>query len=116
MDPKVVAHYGGDVTLANVQPRKRERYLRRYGAAPAAGTAAVAGPAAEAPVAPVVDAAAAHRCPECGYVYEAAAGDPREGFPPGTPWEAIPDGWTCPDCGVEDKRSFVPVVGAAAGA
>jgi alkane 1-monooxygenase len=30
MDPRVVAHYGGDVTRANIHPRKRERYLRRY--------------------------------------------------------------------------------------
>ena len=30
MDPKVVAHYDGDVTLANVAPRQRERYLARY--------------------------------------------------------------------------------------
>jgi alkane 1-monooxygenase len=30
MDPRVVAHYGGDVTLANVQPSKREAYLTRY--------------------------------------------------------------------------------------
>jgi alkane 1-monooxygenase len=34
MDPKVLAHYGGDVTLANLHPRTRERYLARYGAAP----------------------------------------------------------------------------------
>ncbi len=25
MDPRVLAHYGGDVTRANIQPRKRER-------------------------------------------------------------------------------------------
>ena len=31
MDPRVVAHYGGDVTRANIHPRKRERYLARYG-------------------------------------------------------------------------------------
>jgi alkane 1-monooxygenase len=30
MDPKVIAHYDGDVTLANLHPRKRERYLARY--------------------------------------------------------------------------------------
>jgi alkane 1-monooxygenase len=33
MDPKVLAHYGGDVTKANILPRKRERMLARYGAA-----------------------------------------------------------------------------------
>lgn len=32
MDPKVVAHYGGDVTRANILPRKRARILARYGA------------------------------------------------------------------------------------
>ena len=30
MDRKVVAHYDGDVTLANIHPRRRERYLARY--------------------------------------------------------------------------------------
>ena len=33
MDPRVVAHYGGDVTRANIAPRARDRYLRRYAAA-----------------------------------------------------------------------------------
>jgi alkane 1-monooxygenase len=33
MDPRVLAHYGGDVTRANVLPSKREELLRRYGAA-----------------------------------------------------------------------------------
>ena len=30
MDPRVVAHYRGDVTRANIHPRKRDRYLARY--------------------------------------------------------------------------------------
>jgi len=30
MDKRVVAHYDGDVTLANIQPSKRERYLAAY--------------------------------------------------------------------------------------
>jgi alkane 1-monooxygenase len=33
MDPKVLAHYDGDATRANLHPRKRERYLARHGAA-----------------------------------------------------------------------------------
>ncbi|MEU4213239.1 alkane 1-monooxygenase [Streptomyces sp. NPDC026206] len=33
MDPKVVAHYGGDVTLANIHPPARARLLARYGGA-----------------------------------------------------------------------------------
>jgi alkane 1-monooxygenase len=30
MDPRVLAHYGGDVTLANLHPPKRAAYLARY--------------------------------------------------------------------------------------
>ena len=33
MDPRLIAHYDGDVTSANIQPRKRGRMLARYGAA-----------------------------------------------------------------------------------
>ena len=32
MDKRVVAHYGGDVTLANISPRARKRLLKKYGA------------------------------------------------------------------------------------
>ncbi len=31
MDKRVLAHYGGDVTLANIHPRKASKILRRYG-------------------------------------------------------------------------------------
>jgi rubredoxin len=50
-----------------------------------------------------------YRCPGCGYVYDEAAGDPREGFAPGTSWKAVPDDWTCPDCAVQEKVDFVRV-------
>ncbi|OBG47415.1 alkane 1-monooxygenase [Mycobacterium alsense] len=33
MDRRVLAHYDGDITRVNLQPRKRERLLARYGAA-----------------------------------------------------------------------------------
>ena len=33
MDHRVLAHYDGDVTQVNVQPRLREKVLARYGAA-----------------------------------------------------------------------------------
>ncbi len=33
MDPKVLDHYDGDVTRANILPRKREKILARYGTA-----------------------------------------------------------------------------------
>jgi alkane 1-monooxygenase len=33
MDDRVLAHYGGDITRVNVQPRLRRKVLARYGAA-----------------------------------------------------------------------------------
>jgi len=33
MDPRLLAHYEGDVTRANIQPRKRRQVLARYGVA-----------------------------------------------------------------------------------
>jgi rubredoxin len=38
-------------------------------------------------------------CLVCGYVYDPAEGDPDNGVEPGTPFEALPDDWICPDCG-----------------
>ncbi len=49
---------------------------------------------------------ASYQCPVCEYVYDEAKGDAREGFPAGTPWEKIPDDWTCPDCAVREKLDF----------
>ncbi|EHN10805.1 Alkane-1 monooxygenase [Patulibacter medicamentivorans] len=37
MDHRVIEHYGGDVTLANIQPRKRAKVLRKYGGTPTPG-------------------------------------------------------------------------------
>jgi rubredoxin len=48
----------------------------------------------------------AYRCPVCDYVYDEKFGAPREGFPAGTPWSAVPDDWCCPDCGVREKLDF----------
>lgn len=36
MDSRLLAHYGGDISQANLQPRKRDRILARYGLAAAA--------------------------------------------------------------------------------
>ncbi|MEU6583226.1 alkane 1-monooxygenase [Nocardia sp. NPDC046763] len=36
MDPRLLAHYAGDVSRANIQPRKRERILAEYDEYPAA--------------------------------------------------------------------------------
>jgi rubredoxin len=39
-------------------------------------------------------------CTACGYVYDPAAGDPENGIAPGTAFEALPEDWVCPQCGV----------------
>jgi CRP/FNR family cyclic AMP-dependent transcriptional regulator len=39
------------------------------------------------------------KCTVCDYVYIPEFGDPERGIPPGTPFEDLPDSWTCPDCG-----------------
>jgi rubredoxin len=38
-------------------------------------------------------------CTVCGYVYDPEEGDPDNGVATGTPFEGIPDDWTCPVCG-----------------
>jgi rubredoxin len=38
-------------------------------------------------------------CP-CGYEYDPSLGDPDSGIAPGTPWEAVPEDWVCPICGL----------------
>ena len=47
-------------------------------------------------------------CNVCGYVYDPAVGDPEHGIPAGTPFEQIPDDWSCPLCGVT-KADFSPM-------
>jgi len=39
-------------------------------------------------------------CTVCGYVYDPQEGDPDSGIEPGTAFEAIPEDWVCPLCGV----------------
>jgi len=41
-----------------------------------------------------------YECP-CGYVYDPAAGDPDNGIAPDTPFDNLPEDWTCPVCGLE---------------
>jgi rubredoxin len=40
------------------------------------------------------------RCTICNYVYDPAEGDKENGVAPGTPFEDLPDGWVCPQCGM----------------
>jgi len=106
MYPRVVNPFGGDVSLANISPRKRMAYLERYGA-----TSPVEQGEERARVDSendTGDEVLAVRCPGCSYSYEVAAGDEHEGFAAGTAWADIPADWCCPDCGVRDKADFVP--------
>ncbi|GEE01606.1 alkane 1-monooxygenase [Gordonia spumicola] len=107
MDKRVIEHYDGDLTRANLQPGKEAKLLARYGQAARAQAPAAAQDTAVA----VLDrpAATAYRCPNCEYVYREADGAPREGYAPGTPWASVPDDWNCPDCGVRDKIDFLPI-------
>ncbi len=114
MDHRVVAHFDGDITRANIQPSKRDKVLVAY-------PRATAAPAPSESARPLVGVALAsasdgspvgsrrHLCPTCGYTYDEESGDQREGFPPGTAWRDVPDTWCCPDCGVRDKVDFVPI-------
>ena len=46
-----------------------------------------------------------YKCPECGYVYDPAVGDPEHGVPVGTAFDDIVAEWVCPECGA-DKDAF----------
>ena len=127
MDPRVVAHFDGDVTRANIQPRKRAKVLAQYAEpaprpAPAPDDQGVdaaapgrpdAGPGAGSAARSGAEEVLAAACPGCDFVYEVEAGCEHEGFAAGTAWSEIPDDWCCPDCGVREKVDFVPLRPAA---
>ena len=46
-----------------------------------------------------------YRCTVCDYIYDPKVGDPAAGIKAGTAFEALPDDWVCPECGV-DKSMF----------
>ena len=50
-----------------------------------------------------------YECEGCGYVFDEASGEPKEGFPAGTQWSEIPAEWPCPDCAVREKPDFVKI-------
>lgn len=113
MDPRVLAHFDGDLSRANLSPRKRDKILAKY--PPPAATAAADGrEAPSARTATAGDEVLAARCPGCGYTYRVEEGNELEGFAAGTAWADVPDDWCCPDCGVRDKVDFVPLTEAVA--
>lgn len=51
-----------------------------------------------------------YRCTVCDHVYDPALGDPDSGIAPGTPFEKLPEDWSCPDCGAT-KADFEEMAG-----
>ncbi len=49
-----------------------------------------------------------YRCIVCGYIYDPAVGDPAGAIKPGTPFDALPEDWVCPECGAT-KDNFEKV-------
>lgn len=41
-----------------------------------------------------------YKCTVCSYIYDPAKGDPDAGVKPGTTFDALPEDWVCPECGV----------------
>src|SRR5690606_17944455 len=62
MDPRVLAHFDGDMSRANLSPRKREKILARYSPAAVAPPPPVPGPRVETLPGAVPEVLAA-RCP-----------------------------------------------------
>ncbi len=48
-----------------------------------------------------------YKCTICDWVYDPYVGDPEHNIPPGTPFEDLPEDWTCPLCLV-GKEDFEP--------
>jgi rubredoxin len=49
-----------------------------------------------------------YRCTICGYIYDPEQGDDSQSVQSGTPFEKLPDDWTCPLCGAT-KDQFEPI-------
>jgi len=48
--------------------------------------------------------------PSCGYVYNPDRGDRKGKIEKNTPFDELPEDWTCPSCGLP-KRMFKPMAG-----
>lgn len=48
-----------------------------------------------------------YKCILCGWIYDPEKGDPDNDIKPGTPFDKLPEDWTCPECGAT-KEDFEP--------
>ena len=46
-------------------------------------------------------------CLECHWIFDLKKGDPKNGIPAGTPWDAVPDTWRCPECKIFKAKKGV---------
>ncbi|MDR3418780.1 MAG: fatty acid desaturase [Nevskia sp.] len=109
MDPRVAAHYRGDLSKAHLHAPRREQLLARWSVqkdAPAEAGNDTVQAAADAPAV----TASRFACPNCDYVYDQSLGCAHEGYPAGTPWADIPASWPCPQCAVREKVDFRPIL------
>jgi alkane 1-monooxygenase len=104
MDPRVLRHFDGDLTRANLSPRKRDKILTKYGVAQTTSTKSpgTAGGVAGKPerTSRGLAAAAATAVSEDGAARPTRRPSP-EGFP-ATPNGSAADealAWHCPGCG-----------------
>ena len=51
-------------------------------------------------------------CAICDHQYDSEEGDLRHGIAPGTALEALPQDWTCPECGAS-KIEFAQIAGSS---
>jgi rubredoxin len=53
-----------------------------------------------------------YKCTVCGYIYDPARGEPKNGINPGTAFDTLTDAYVCPVCGTRarvGKGAFVQV-------
>lgn len=91
---------GIPLTYAYYHQVKRGRTSKR------AATYIPSTPATEPSAKPVTEQE--YQCEVCGWIYNPKLGDPDGGIPPGTPFEDLPEDWTCPLCGAS-KSQFKPI-------
>ena len=102
MDPRVLSHFDGDISRANLDPSRRQRILAKYSSESKNSDRLV-----KENFVLMTNSWQSAQCPGCNYTYRMEHGDTREGFPSGTAFSHIPDSWNCPDCGVCQKSDFV---------
>lgn len=101
MDARVLHHFDGDISRANIAPSRREKILAKY-----SSNTNFDPSISEEKTISLSHSLKSAQCPGCAYTYRMEIGDPREGFHSGTPFSKIPDSWNCPDCGVCQKSDF----------